>query len=379
MIPEITPEELVSRVEAGEPIQVLDVRAPERLANGRIDLVPDVRFHNIRGSMIQAKASNGELPINRDTPVAVVCDQGMSSKPATSLLRMLGFEAHCVVGGMARWMHTLIARELRETSSLDKLVQFDRVGKGSLAYLLVSDGEALVIDPPRATRAIEEAVETAGAKIVGFADTHVHADYISGSPSVSQRLGVPYYLHPDDNVYPYDDTPGKLAFEPVHDSSTIEFGRCKVQVFHNPGHTLGSVSFLVDAAAAFTGDFIFVQSLGRPDLGGKAEQWTPLLWASLERARNNWPENITVYPAHYATDEERNEDRSIGRPLSEITASCEPLQITEEAKFTKWVLERRTSFPEAYIKIKAVNVGLLGPSPREADELEVGKNECAVA
>lgn len=378
MAPEITPEELVARVEAGEPLHILDIRAPEWLLSGRIDVVPEDRFHNIIGSSLQQAAASGTIPLETDEPLAVVCARGLSSGPVADLLEHLGFEALSVAGGMQRWMHTLIHRELPATASLDGLIQFDRMGKGSLGYLLISDGEALVIDPPRKIDAILETAASESAKIVGFADTHLHADYISGAPAGAGAMGVPYYLHPEDSFYPYDGTPGKISYESIEDGSVIEFGKTKVSVFHNPGHTLGSVSFLVDDEAAFTGDFVFIRSLGRPDLGGKVAEWTKLLWASLERMRAEWPESIICYPAHYSVDGERNPDKSIGKSLADITASNEPLQIREEDAFTEWVLARQSSFPEVYKKIKAINIALLEPTEEEADEYDVGKNECAV-
>ena len=172
----------------------------------------------------------------------------------------------------------MIERPLAPPPALDRLVQFDRVGKGALAYLLVSDGEALVVDPPRDIAPFLEAARASGARLIAVADTHVHADYISGAPALARESGATYWLHPADSSYAYDGTPGRLEFSPLEDGGTLRVGRATLDVRHTPGHTLGSVSLLLGQSHAFTGDFVFVESLGRPDLGDRAADWAPVLW-----------------------------------------------------------------------------------------------------
>jgi glyoxylase-like metal-dependent hydrolase (beta-lactamase superfamily II) len=375
---EITALELARTVEAGEPIQVVDVRAAFRLESGRIDLVPDSSFHNIVGSQLAKVEDLEETGIDPETPIAVVCGKGSDSRVLAAHLNRLGCRARSLAGGMGSWMMLSLERELPPTPSLDRLVQFDRIGKGSLGYLLVSDGEAIVIDPPRDCSPYVTAAESSGSRIIGVADTHVHADYISGAPELAKELQVPYYLHPDDAFYPYDGRPGTIVFQPIEHGQEIAFGRAKLKVAHIPGHTDGSVSYLVEDQAAFTGDFIFIESVGRPDLAGKEEEWTLKLWESLELARSEWQPHLAIYPAHYGSDDERQADRTIGAPLSALLQRNGALQIADRAAFIEWVLCRKASFPDAYRKIKAVNVGLLPVTGDEADELEVGKNECAL-
>lgn len=375
---EISALELARTVEAGEPIQVVDVRAAFRLDSGRIDLVPDSSFHNIVGSQLAKVEDLEGTGIDPQVPVAVVCGKGSDSRILASHLNRLGCQARSLSGGMGSWMMLTLERELSPTASLDRLVQFDRIGKGALGYLLVSDSEAIAIDPPRDPSAYLAAAEASDCSIVGVADTHVHADYISGGPELSRELQVPYYLHPDDACYPYDGRPGTIPFEPIEHGQEIAFGRSRLKIAHTPGHTDGSVSYLVDDQAAFTGDFIFIASVGRPDLAGKEQEWTLKLWESLELARHEWSPSLHIYPAHYGSDEERQSDRSIGSLLSELRQTNSSLQYEDREAFIEWVLARKASFPDAYRKIKAVNVGLLPVSNDEADELEVGKNECAL-
>ena len=147
---------------------------------------------------------------------------------------------------------------------------------------------------------------------------------------------------------------------------------------HTPGHTEGSVCYRVGDDAVMTGDFVFVESVGRPDLGGKAEEWTAVLWESLERARDGWPAGIRVYPAHYAAASERNADRTVGRAFGELPRANRPLALGAREDFTAWVLGKTGAFPDAYRRIKAINVGLERPSAEEMDELEAGRNQCAL-
>jgi glyoxylase-like metal-dependent hydrolase (beta-lactamase superfamily II) len=127
-----------------------------------------------------------------------------------------------------------------------------------------------------------------------------------------------------------------------------------------------------------TGDFIFVNSIGRPDLGGKAAEWTKKLWTSLERARREWKGEMMLYPGHYASDAEREADRSVGRSFAAIQKQNQPLQFPDEASFSAWVLAKVGGSPESYKRIKAVNLGLIDVWDEEAQELDCGRNECAL-
>jgi glyoxylase-like metal-dependent hydrolase (beta-lactamase superfamily II) len=375
---EITPAELARALDEGEPVQVVDVRAPSRVTAGRIHQVPAARFHNIVGSQLITRTTLDAIGIDPRLPVAVVCGRGNDSRPLADHLARLGASARSLRGGMAAWMMHVVARDLAPPRSLDRFVQFDRLGKGALGYLIVSGGEALVVDPPRDSSEYVEAARQAGARIVAVADTHVHADYISGAPGLARRLGIPYYLHPADAVYPYDGTPGRLEFTPVEHGSEITVGRARIGVEHTPGHTEGSLTYVVDRAAMLTGDFVFVESVGRPDLAGRAEAWTKQLWASVESAKRGWPGEATICPAHYASDRERRADRTVAGRFGDLLAANPALRFTDEAGFAAWVLGHEASFPDVYRQIKAVNVGLLDVGEASADELEVGRNECAL-
>src|SRR5437899_12958265 len=101
----------------------------------------------------------------------------------------------------------------------------------------------------------------------------MHADYLSGARAAAARWQVPYFVHPDDARSPYDGTEGRFAHQPLTEGDTIAFGRATLVAAHVPGHTLGSVALVADRAPALTGGFLFVKSVGRPDLAGQRDAW----------------------------------------------------------------------------------------------------------
>jgi len=376
--PQIPPQELAERLDRGEPLQVLDVRAPEKVERGHIVLGPELEFHAHPNSKLFALRDVTALDLDTTRPIAVVCGHGNSSKKATAFLRARGYEAYSVIGGMAAWETVYVARHLSPTPSLSHVVQLDRVGKGALSYVLVSDGDALVVDPGRHIERYDALLTELRATPAAVVDTHIHADYVSGARAAAARWQVPYFLHADDAVSPYDQTPGKLTYQALGDGDTIAFGRASLRAVHVPGHTLGSLALLADDGLALTGDFLFVQSVGRPDLAGRSESWAKLLWQSLERARRTWPGDLLVLPAHYAGEAERRADRAVAARFDVISATNTAAAIQDERVFLKWIADHTTNFPDAYRTIKETNLGLVDVAEADAEILESGPNQCAV-
>jgi len=244
--------------------------------------------------------------------------------------------------------------------------------------VLVSDGDAVVVDPGRHVERYDELLQELGATPAAVVDTHMHADYLSGARAAAARWRVPYFLHPDDARSPYDGTEGRFPYHPVTEGDTVAFGRATLRVQHVPGHTLGSIALLANDALTLTGDFLFVQSVGRPDLGGQRDAWTRLLWQSLARIRREWPGDRLVLPAHYAGEPERRADRSVAARFDVITATNEAIAIRDEAALLGWVAHNTPAPPESYRTIKLANLGLVDVSEADAEILEFGPNQCAV-
>jgi len=89
--------------------------------------------------------------------------------------------------------------------------------------------------------------------------------------------------------------------------------------------------------------------------------------------------DLRVLPAHYAEDAERNEDRSVGRRFADVLSGNEALRISTEREFRTWVTDHVSEPPAAYPRIKAINVGLAEVTEEQAETLEAGRSECAVA
>ena len=377
-VPSLEPLDLARRLDRGEALQIVDIRAAARVAQSRVRFGAALDFRALPGSELYALPSLDPLGLDPGRPVAVVCGHGNSSVRATAFLRARGFEAYSLTGGMARWETVYVPRRLASTPSVEHVVQLDRVGKGCLSYVLASGGEAVVVDPGRHMERYDVLLRELAASPVAVIDTHMHADYLSGARGAAERWGVPYYLHPEDAVSPYDGAPGRFAYQPLTEERRLAFGRATLRVERVPGHTLGSVALVADDDFVLTGDFLFVASVGRPDLGDAAEAWTRLLWRSLDRARRTWPGDLLVLPAHYAAETERRADRAVGARFDVIRGINEPVRISDEVAFLRWVARHHASPPEAYRTMKLANLGLVTLSDAEVEEVEFGPNQCAV-
>lgn len=377
-LPQLAPQELAERLDQGEALQVLDVRSTEKVAAGHVSLGAGLEFRAMPNSKLFALSSLDELRLDPNLPVAVICNRGNSSKQSTAFLRERGYEAFSVTGGMAEWERVYVARQLAPTPSLGHVVQLDRLGKGALSYVLVSDGDAVVVDPGRHVARYDALLAELAATPAAVVDTHMHADYLSGARAAAARWQVPYFVHGDDAVSPYDGTPGRFPHQTLADGDTIVFGRALLRAVHVPGHTLGSVALLADDGLALTGDFLFVRSVGRPDLGGQADAWAKLLWQSLERARREWSGELLVLPGHYSSEAERRADHAVAARFDVIAATNAAAAIQDEREFLRWVADHQMTPPDAYRTIKQANLGLVDVPDSDADVLESGPNQCAV-
>jgi glyoxylase-like metal-dependent hydrolase (beta-lactamase superfamily II)/rhodanese-related sulfurtransferase len=375
---EISAEELARRLDDGERVQLLDVRSRASVTRGHISFGTGLDFHALPAAEIERSPSADALSVDPQQDVLVVCGHGNSSRRAATLLRQRGLAARSVAGGMAAWDAVYLRRRLPSTRTLEHVVQLDRVGKGALSYVLVSDKDAVVVDPGRHPEPYEGVLRALGATPAAVIDTHMHADYLSGARAASRRWNVPYFLHGADARSPFDGADGRFDYQPLAAGDTIAFGRATLRTEHVPGHTLGSIALLGEHDFALTGDFLFVQSVGRPDLGGQGHAWARLLWRSLEDVRRRWPPDLLVLPAHYASEAERRPDRSVGARFDVILATNPAAAITDEATFLRWVAEHDSAPPDVYRTIKLANLGLHDFAEEEMEAAESGPSQCAV-
>ncbi len=166
-------------------------------------------------------------------------------------------------------------------------------GCGGLGQCAVVDAHERDLDAYLAFAASKE------MRITHVIDTHVHADHRSAGPELARRAGAAYCLHESAQV--------DLTFEPLRDGQELELGNTRIQVLHTPGHTPESVCLVVkdlrrgpEPWFVLTGDTLFVGAVGRPDLPGSERENAGALHDSIHDKLLTLPDDIEVYPAHFA-------------------------------------------------------------------------------
>ncbi len=239
---------------------------------------------------------------------------------------------------------------------------------------------AVVVDPGRDVQQYLDMAVREGLKLVAVAETHIHADYVSGARELAERVGAKLYLS--------DEGPAdwKYQFAADYDSQLVKhgdtflIGKIRFEVMHTPGHTPESISFvLTDQGGGadkpmgiFTGDIVFVGSIGRPDLleeaagiQGSAEAGAHEMFHSAERFKQ-LPDYLQVWPAHGAGS-------ACGKGLGAIPSSTvgyeklfnPALQFTDEDAFVRYILADQLDAPKYFAVMKRVNKvgpGVLGKS-----------------
>jgi glyoxylase-like metal-dependent hydrolase (beta-lactamase superfamily II)/rhodanese-related sulfurtransferase len=183
-------------------------------------------------------------------------------------------------------------------------MQFKQFYLGCLAhasYLLVSSGEAIVVDPQRDVEIYLEAAKEHNATIRHIFETHLHADFVSGHKELAARTGARIYIGPNSGA--------TVTHVEVRDGFELRVGTARIKVLETPGHTPESICLLItdeekssEPWAVLTGDTLFVGDVGRPDL---SKAFTPpvlagMLYDSLHNKLLTLPDHVTVYPGHGA-------------------------------------------------------------------------------
>jgi glyoxylase-like metal-dependent hydrolase (beta-lactamase superfamily II)/rhodanese-related sulfurtransferase len=169
------------------------------------------------------------------------------------------------------------------------------------AYYLVSEGEAVVIDPLREVEPYTQRAEQDGALIKYVIETHFHADFVSGHLDLAAATGATVVFGPEAK-------PGYEAHI-AKDGEVLRFGKLSLEVLHTPGHTPESTCYLLrdeegQPHALFSGDTLFIGDVGRPDLAAGAtatpQEMAATLYRSLRSKIMPLPDSVLVYPAHGA-------------------------------------------------------------------------------
>lgn len=263
---------------------------------------------------------------------------------------------------------------------------FETVEAKGLAHLsyLVGDeaaGFAVVVDPKRDVQDYLDLAQKHGVRISHILETHIHADFVSGSLELQALTGAPIYVGKAEGY--------GFSHVALSDGDTLEVGSLKVQALHTPGHTPEHVSFLVSGGKGagkpwglFSGDLLFAGEVGRPDLLGEEEKkrLARSLYHSLREKVLSLDDGVEVFPAHGEGSPCGGSigDRKTTTVGYERENNPKLAEMTEEA-FVELVLADLPPAPTYYPRMKRVN--LQGPkvlgglpnvaalSPKEVREL----------
>ena len=342
--------ELLRKIDYGEKLLLLDVRNDEEFERWKVEgRHPVETVHRPYFDFIEDEALLDEIPSDR--PIYAVCAKGDSSELIADMLRERGVEAWNVAGGMIAYGQYLQPVSAALEGDLE-IWQMNRRGKGCLSYVIRWGGEAAVVDPSRNIGDYETFAQKLGAKIVDVFDTHVHADHISGGKALAARQNARY-------------NGGHLA--------------AGAEVLPTPGHTPGSMSLLVGGRYLLTGDTLFVDSVGRPDLGGHVVEWGKMLFHTLSDRLASLPDDLVILPAHYASASEMNASGVVRGTLGHLRRTVPELQIHSESEFVEAMKKALKTPPAIYDEIIKVNLGERSVDEETASEWELGKNQCAAS
>jgi glyoxylase-like metal-dependent hydrolase (beta-lactamase superfamily II) len=312
-----------------------------------------------------------KLPKNQ--PIYVVCAKGGSSEFVAEQISEAGFpDAYSLVGGMKAWSEHLEPIKIGSLKNGGNIYQFVRIGKGCLSYVVESNGMGALIDTNRMLEPYEQFIKEHNIKMTHILDTHLHADHISGGRLFAEKHHATYYLPPKDAEEV------TFHYTPINDADEYNVGDTTIKAMYSPGHTIGSTSFLIDDQYLLTGDILFIESIGRPDLAGKAEDWVGDLRNTLYYRYKELADELLVLPAHYMGINEMNEDGSISEKLGTLYKQNHGLNIEDDSEFRRTVTENLPPQPNAYQEIRETNMGKTEPDLEKQREMEIGPNRCAV-
>lgn len=244
----------------------------------------------------------------------------------------------------------------------------EKLAQASYLVGCSATGEALVVDPNRDVEQYLRAAERSGLRITHVTETHIHADFVSGLRELAQRTGAAPYLSAEggsDWSYAFADAGTVL----LREGTSFSVGNIRFDVLHTPGHTPEHLVFIVTDTAAtdvplgmFSGDFVFVGDVGRPDLleraarvAGTMERGARQLYSSLRRL-GSFPDHLQIWPAHGAGS-------ACGRALGAVPFSTLgyerrvnwAFRIEREDEFVREVLRGQPEPPRYFAEMKRIN------------------------
>lgn len=365
-IKQIDTNTLRTWMEKGKQVNILDIRPIQERTEWYI---PNSIYFNAYDKL---KANNPDalhgLHLDKTIPVVTICAGGKTSMIAADLLQKQGFEAYSLQEGMKGW--SLSWNTARISFPNFEIIQFRRTGKGCLSYIIASNSEAIVVDASLPVEVYLEILQKDKLTLKHVIETHIHADHLSRSKQLAERNKATLHL-PAPNKVNFD-------FVPVTDNTVFNIGNLNIKAIQTPGHTLESTSYLIDNKVLLTGDTLFSNGVGRPDLKSNSDeaiQKSKLLYQSLQKLLA-LDENVTVLPAHTSQPVDFD-NKPIQTTIGHIKQNVPMLQLKEE-EFINTILQRIPPTPANYLSIVEKNIKGDFSDINPVD-LEAGANRCAVS
>jgi len=359
-----------------EDFLLVDVRNDVEFGRFKVEGPYPIDMINVPYMEFIEHESESVAKVPRGKKLRIVCAKEGSAKFVGEILENNGHEdIGYLLEGINSWGNMLYPVQV-VTENGYKLYQFIRPGKASCSYGLVSGNEMMLFDPSRNLPAYQAFAKEKGCGIIQTFETHRQADYISGSQPLSQSSGIPIIAPEADFME------AVFSYTPAKDGAVFPFSNNgpEVTAIHTPGHTPGSTSYLIDGKHLISGDTVFIQSIGRPDLGGMAEEWSKMLFKTMTQIIGTLDDTVNIFPGHYMDWEEANDEMAFTAPIGkirEINASI--YAIADEGVFYNFIKENMRPQPEEYAKIREINAGLVEVDEEHQNILDLGKNECAAS
>ncbi len=377
----LTPPVLFRQLGGVEAPRVLDVRNADEFARWRIEGPPPGDILNLpyfefieheaeAAARVAAWLGEGD----RRRALVVVCAEGGSSQYVAEALRSHGIPAANLEGGMVAWGLAAAARPVPAGPGV-RAWQVVRFARGCLSYVVARGSDAVVVDPYRELTPYRALLERERLRLRAVFDTHLHADHVSGGPALAREAGVPYAANP------LDFAGAGIAVEPLRDGVPVRIGALEVLPvvpLHTPGHTPGSTSLVVDRTLLLSGDTLFVDDVGRPDLGDQAAAWARDLHRTLHERLAPLGDDVLVLPAHASAVSAAGGEAPIAGRLGRLRRENAAMRLDVDA-FVRTAERAAGSAPPQYARIRTINLGRVTAGEHELTELELGKNECALS
>lgn len=243
-----------------------------------------------------------------------------------------------------------------------KIERFEIPGLAQYSYVISSSGKAAVVDPIRDIDRYVSYASEHGLIITHVLETHIHADFASGAMALAQATGAELALSAHDENEHYQYAMGHRA---LRDAEAIDVGAVRLLALHTPGHTPEHLSFVLfdternaaEPVALFSGDFLFVGSLGRPDLLGEhaKQALAHELYRSLHQRIAFLPDGVQVYPGHGAGSLCGSGMSDRAESTLGYERSTNSLFRLEEHSFVSEILRSVPPMPSYYPRMKALN------------------------